>query len=333
MDISIIVVTYNEEDNIHECLSSLIVQEYTLGNLEIIVVDGMSEDRTQEIVEGFVQTHEQVRLIPNPGRTIASNRNKGLQHAAYPYIAFTDADCTCPKDWIQRLSEGFQSIKHADDQTVAVGGGNTPSAHAHPFIKAVGVAFDTPFSALGSVQTRLHTNLQKVSSLACLNVLYDKHALLQVDGFDESLKNMGEDWDMNYRLRKLGYSLYFLPDAPVFHKMRARLSDFIKQMFQYGVGRGKLLRGNLQTAAFKYILPLIFPLLFCISLLVYAAMQNVFLLLPFLYFPCIVLYSTWICIRKKQFGLILKVTIIFYTIHFAYSLGEWTGVLAGRKTS
>ena len=128
MNISVIVVTYNEEDNIEDCLDSLIAQHYTLGKFEIIVVDGESQDQTAAIVQKYADIQDQIKLINNPKQTISSNRNMGVCEAAYDFIAFTDADCICPVNWLDILAGSFNILEGNVKYLAAVGGGNTAGA-------------------------------------------------------------------------------------------------------------------------------------------------------------------------------------------------------------
>jgi glycosyltransferase involved in cell wall biosynthesis len=330
MDITIIVIAYNEEKNIRDCLDALTVQIYSLGKLEIIVVDGLSKDKTPLIVEEYAQRYSFVKLINNPGKTISSNRNVGIQHARFPFVAFTDADCICPQNWLEKLASGYLQLKQTGVRIGAVGGGNTSDDQFGNVPAAIGVAFDTPISALGSQQTMIWKKVKEVESLAGLNVLYDKSIFDQVGMFDESQKNIAEDWIFNFHLREKGYRLFFLPNVTILHKMRTTLPGFLKQMFCYGLGRGALIRKNKKTVSLRYTLPLLFLLLMALSLPGFFYSGSMFCLMPLIYFPVLIIYSLFLCIVKKKVKLTLMVILIFLIIHFIYSLGEWIGLLKVR---
>src|SRR3989344_6833368 len=96
--ISVVVITYNEEDNINNCLNSLINLDYDRKNYEILVVDS-SNDNTKSIVKEF----KQVRLISSENKGYGIQRNLGIKNSKYNLIAFTDADCIVPKSWLKDL--------------------------------------------------------------------------------------------------------------------------------------------------------------------------------------------------------------------------------------
>ncbi len=95
MDVSVVVPTLNEEDNIGLCLESIASQE-TDADYEIIVCDGRSEDRTVEIAGKYTK-----KIIFSDVRSIGLQRNSGAQRALGRYILFVDADTILPKDYLE----------------------------------------------------------------------------------------------------------------------------------------------------------------------------------------------------------------------------------------
>ncbi|MDE6713739.1 MAG: glycosyltransferase, partial [Lachnospiraceae bacterium] len=96
--ISIIVPFYNSERYVKRCLDSLLHQTIGLQNLELILVDDASTDRTLDLLKEYEKQYpEQIILIPcsQNGRQ-GTARNIGLQYATSPYIAFVDSD-----DWVE----------------------------------------------------------------------------------------------------------------------------------------------------------------------------------------------------------------------------------------
>jgi len=330
LDVSVVVVAYNEERNIGECLDSLLRQQYTKGKYEIVVVDGCSKDRTAEIAESYAKSHPFIRLIRNPGRTIPSNRNAGIRNSQYPYIAFTDADCICPPDWLEKLTDGYIQCLREGVNVGAVGGGNISDDQFGSVSAAIGIAFDTPFSSLGTQQTRIWKTRKEVESLATLNVLYKKSIFDEVTYFDESKKLSATDWVLNYHLRKRGYKLFYIPDVVILHKMRTTLPSFAKQMLRYGIGRGIVIRGDPRTLTWRYVLPIVFLLIMTLSVPLYAFSGIPLFAVPWLYFPFILIISAIQCARKRSLRLLPLVFFIFLIIHFVYSFGECIGLARGK---
>lgn len=91
--VSIIVPTYNRAEIIIECLDSIIAQSYQ--NIELIVVDDGSTDKTKFIVESYIKSYEGEKIlkyIKQSNQGAPSARNKGLENATGEYIVFFDSD-------------------------------------------------------------------------------------------------------------------------------------------------------------------------------------------------------------------------------------------------
>lgn len=92
--ISLIIPCYNAEKTLEKCLSSVIQQSYL--NLEIIIVDDGSTDRTSTIYELFESKDERIKIIRQENYGVSKARNKGVKAATGEYICFVDSD-----DWIE----------------------------------------------------------------------------------------------------------------------------------------------------------------------------------------------------------------------------------------
>jgi len=321
MDITVAVVTFNAAEYLKNCLESILKQVPHNGQLEIIVVDGCSTDQTQEIAKSF---SSRVRLIENPKRTIASNRNVALHQASFPFIAFTDADCVVPSNWLLLLSQAFARINQNDNRLAGVGGGNQPPSHKNSFYSSLSIALDSFLGSLGSVQGKVFAEKRSVPSLANLNVLYNREALVSIGGYDEQLVNMCEDTDLNYRLGKSGWRLYFIPEANVTHYAKLDFISWCAKMYIYGIGRARIMRKHRNFFSFGYLLAFLFlPTLFVGSLI---GLIWPWALLVWLYFPFIICAGFVLALRKKSLSG-LKVAGILLGTHLSYALGLWRGFL------
>lgn len=99
--ISVIVPAYNAEQTIDKCLKSVLGGAYT--QVEIIVVNDGSTDRTREIVTQLAETDSRIKLINQENTGVAGARNTGLRNATGKYIAWCDADDWVEPDWLESL--------------------------------------------------------------------------------------------------------------------------------------------------------------------------------------------------------------------------------------
>jgi glycosyltransferase involved in cell wall biosynthesis len=95
--ISIIIPTYNEEENISKCIYSLENQSYK--NFEILVIDDGSKDNTKKIIKKY----KRVKLIEGEHKGPGFSRNIGAKNAEGEILVFVDADMTFDKNYLKDL--------------------------------------------------------------------------------------------------------------------------------------------------------------------------------------------------------------------------------------
>lgn len=101
--ISVIIPTFNEEENIAQCLVSLSHQTLPRSEYEVIVVDGGSKDATCEIAKKYADL-----VFVQTSKKVGGARNDGVKVAKGEIIATTDADCILPPHWIGRIARDFK---------------------------------------------------------------------------------------------------------------------------------------------------------------------------------------------------------------------------------
>lgn len=114
-----IIPTYNNEVTIGKALLSVARQTYS--NIEIILVDDGSTDRTVEIIQMMQKNYPTIRLIQQDHGGVARSRNNGVKNATGEYIAFVDSDDTVEKDYLaylMSLIEKFQTRVASCQHTV-----------------------------------------------------------------------------------------------------------------------------------------------------------------------------------------------------------------------
>ena len=99
--VSVIVPVYNVELYLEECLESIIRQ--TFKEIEIILVNDGSTDRSREIMELYASKDRRITILNQPNRGASAARNAGIEHASGEYILFVDSDDTIVLDTIETL--------------------------------------------------------------------------------------------------------------------------------------------------------------------------------------------------------------------------------------
>lgn len=103
--VSVIVPAYNAEKTVEKALQSLIDQ--TFKNIEIIIIDDGSKDKTREIISSFAAKDTRIKLIlKDVNEGLSAARNSGIKMAKGDYIGYLDSDDWCEKDMFEKLYNG-----------------------------------------------------------------------------------------------------------------------------------------------------------------------------------------------------------------------------------
>jgi len=188
--ISVVIPAFNEEKYLPICLKSLQEQDFD-GDYELIVVDNNSEDDTAKVAASF-----EAIVVSEKRPGICFARQAGTEKASSEIVVSTDADCTLPKDWLQKIYDTFQ--KHPD--IVAATGSFQFSAKPRwgrfysislfkavkHFFKLTGIILYTPAS----------------------NFAFKKSVWEEIGGYNTALTQGGDENDLFKRLRAKGNARY-----------------------------------------------------------------------------------------------------------------------------
>jgi cellulose synthase/poly-beta-1,6-N-acetylglucosamine synthase-like glycosyltransferase len=221
--ISVVIISHNEELNIADCLESVTALDYPDASLEIIVVDS-STDRTREIVTSFPR----VKLILSPSKGFSEKRNLGYLAAAYELVAFIDADCVAPADWLRRM------VPHLRSPEVAAVGGNAYPPPTAPFLGKCIACLGKPAGGAIGLDSEVVFLSQGINYLATCCSLFKKRVLHEVGGFDEGLIYGNEDVSLSEKILNAHYVLEYAEDAFVYHKTRNGVWQFATWAFRRG---------------------------------------------------------------------------------------------------
>ena len=212
--VSFVVIAYNEEAGIGECLRSIVAQ-IGVGSFEIVVVDDASVDRTVQIVTEFAAQVPDVILVRHPkNRGRGAARHSGLASASGDLIAMVDADVVLPADWYCRGAAALEK-----DGFDAVGGVMMPDGdvtYLHNRFRL------TPRPTPHSV---------KVSGS---NGLYRRTAFDLVT-IDPTLRE-GEDVALNKSMESAGLRTQSIGDLIVEHNETKGFGASLRWLFQSGIG-------------------------------------------------------------------------------------------------
>jgi cellulose synthase/poly-beta-1,6-N-acetylglucosamine synthase-like glycosyltransferase len=319
--VSIVVGIRNEERFIEECIESLLSLNYPKESYEIIIVDGMSTDKTRDLVLKY-----SVRLLLNKRKNVAAARNLGVENARGNLVAFTDGDCKVDSQWLENL---VREMQNAPDNVVCVGGPNLIFDTDPIFGRVVGYAQETFLGSGGSAQSKNSTKKQYVSSLPNCNAMYKKNAIQEVGCFDEKFL-IGQDGDLNYRISKKGYKFLYIPEAQVLHHRRGTFKSFSVRMFKYGMWMAELFKKHGEFVRWYAFLPsiaIIFAVILLISSIKFFIPIMLLLVLMAIYFILVLITSIQVTYKmRSKYGLfalfVIPIQHVTYGLGFLYSFAN-----------
>jgi len=199
--VSIIIPTYNSEGTIEVCLRSIKKQTYT--NIEIIVVDNYSDDRTVEIAKVYGARV----LFKGPERS--AQRNFGAKHAHGKYLLFIDSDMELtPKvveECVRCILKGYDAIIIPE---ITVGKGYWAKVRALERAAYIG---NTLFEAAR---------------------FFKREVFEKLGGYDETLTGP-EDYDLQARLEKAHYRVGYIAAYIIHHEGKVRLLPYLRKRLYY----------------------------------------------------------------------------------------------------
>jgi GT2 family glycosyltransferase len=230
--VTYVMPVLNESGYVESAIRSVLDQEYA-GPVEIVLALGPSHDGTREIVERLRELDSRIRLVDNPGVDIPIGLNLAIATAQHPYIIRVDAHTELPPGYTTR---GIDTL----ERTGAASVGGIMVATGRPgFQAAVARAYNSRFG-LGGGAYHGGDAQEGPAESAYLGVMRGD-ALAEVGGFDETLRR-GEDWELNYRFRQAGRTVWLDPLLTVTYWPRSTPGKLARQFFATGVWRAELVR-------------------------------------------------------------------------------------------
>jgi succinoglycan biosynthesis protein ExoA len=312
--VSVIVPARNEETEIGRTLDALRAQDYP--NLEIIVVDGDSDDGTVDVVKRHIVEDPRIELVHNPRRITPVSLNIALAHARGPWLVRMDAhsvvDPTYVSAAVARLREGrWGGVGGRKD-----GAGRTPAG------RAIAAALGSRFGVGGS--TYHHgVSEQEVDHIPF--GAYPTALARELGGWDERLIT-NQDFEFDHRLRATGAKLLFDPELRIEWLSKQTVRDFYRQYRRYGRGKVDVLRLHPRSLHLRHLLP---PALVAhLALAVLVGLRR-----PRLAAAMVAPYAAGLAAASVQTGRTLDtprdrafVPGAFLAMHIGWGVGFWSRV-------
>lgn len=316
--ITIVVPCRNESRAIAPVLDSILAQDFTGCDWELIVADGMSDDGTRTTLKRYQRAEPRIHVIDNPSKAVPAGLNMAIRAARGEIVLRMDAHTSYAPDYVRRCLEALHAAAAEN-----VGGpartrpsgywGRAIAAAYHSAVACGGAKFHDP-DYEGWVDTVPY---------GC----WRKSTLFRIGLFDERLIRNQDD-ELNLRIRRAGGRIWQSPAIVSWYQPRGSLGNLFLQYFQYGFWKVAVIRKHRVPASWRHVVPPTFvtanlaipalglaePRLFAL----WAAMMALYLVV------CILASAD--CARRRGWLLLPALPLVFFAYHVAYGAGFLAGV-------
>jgi succinoglycan biosynthesis protein ExoA len=316
--VSVILPCRNEGDHIEACVSSIFGQQSAPGEIEIIVADGMSTDKTRDILERLSSQDDRLKVIDNPERIVSTGLNAAIAVARGKIIMRMDAHTEYANDYIRQCL-AVRRETGADN----VGGPARTIGEGYVQI-VISAGYHSAFSVGGA---RFHDPDYEGYVDTVPYGCWRREVFNRVGLFDEGLIRNQDD-EFNLRLKRAGGTIWQSPRIRSWYRPRGSLIALFRQYMQYGYWKVRVIQKHRWAASVRHLVPgcFVFVLLVLVPTSIWwprAAWGWMGLLAT--YVAANLLAST-LTARLKGWKLLPLLPVVFACYHFAYGLGFLRGI-------
>jgi len=323
--ISVVVPIYNEERYIRKCLDSIIQSDYPKEEMEVLLVDGGSEDGTIAIIEEYRKRYRFFKLLHNPKKIAPTAMNIGIKKAKGDYIFILSAHASYESGYFRELVEYAKRLK-----AECVGPALVTDVKNST---KTSIAIKNVLSDIFGVGSRFRVGSEEVTQVDTVAFgCYDRKVFDRIGLFDERLVR-NQDIELNKRIIRAGGKIYMIPHVKAIYYARETFKELAKNNFQNG-------KWNILTAYYTKTLSSLslrhfIPLLFVVSLLLFLIL-GIFVSKLFFYLFVLELgiYLAVIGYRSykiKKGTSFLHQLAAFLTLHLSYGFGSLAGIFEVLK--
>lgn len=326
--ISVIVPTYNEEQFIASFLDNVLQQDVDQSQIEIILSDGRSTDRTREIIASYQNNYKNILLIDNPDRFVPQALNKALAIAKGETIVRLDAHSIYPKNYIRTLVLKLHALQ-ADNV-----GGMWITEPGNQTLEAAAIAMATTDKiGIGNASYR-HGADTEIETDTVPYGCFKRDIFSRIGTFDEDLLRNQDD-EFNGRIIKNNGKIFLIPEVKIRYFARPTYAKMRTMFYQYGLYKPLVMLKLGSAATWRQFAPPMLVLGHFIAflfILFFPSMWWLFVGGLLTYYMLLLFRATQITQSLPAFAsqfsrikLILKIFLAFPQIHFSYGMGYIKG--------
>jgi succinoglycan biosynthesis protein ExoA len=319
--VTIIMPIRNEADFIERSLGAVLSQDYPHDRMQVLIADGMSDDDTRDHINHLAEKSLiEITILDNPRRIVPTGMNIALQRATGDIIVRVDGHTIIAPDYVLQC---VKALQQSDADNV---GGRMDAVGTTPLAKTIALATSSPFGVGGA---RFHYSAQKewvdtVYMGAWWHTVFER-----IGKFDEEMVRNQDD-EFNYRLQSQGGKILLDPNIKSKYYNRSTLKTLIRQYYQYGFYKVRVLQKHpLQMRPRQFVPPIFVFLLLIGSVLSLCGRLFLMIWLGLMFSYIIAnLTASWITMYNSENKQLWRLPGIFASLHLSYGLGFLHGLLA-----
>lgn len=316
--VSVIIPCRNEVNYIGNLIDSILVNDIGLENIEILIIDGMSDDGTRDSIKERINEYNNIFLIDNINQKTPYAFNIGIRKAKGNIISIIGARCTISNNYLSEVNRVLISNK-----SIGCVGGKTHQIFEDKNSKIISKAMSTKFG-IGFSNKRLFskdTYADTVGSPSFRREIFD-----EIGFFDEVLTRNQDD-DFSFRLTKHKYKILLKANIWMKYKVRASFNMLFRQYKQYGYWKVFVNKKHKTVTTLRQLFPMIFIVSFCLlTLLSFVSPFFFYLLIIKLFlYTTLNLFFSFID-NGFNFTDLVKQMYTYLILHISYGSGYLEGI-------
>lgn len=322
--LSVVCPIYNEEKYIARCIESIIEQDYPKDDLEVLFVDGMSTDKTREIILAYQAKCPYLQIINNPDKIVPVAMNRGIEASSGDVIMRIDAHADYQPNYFSALVKRLYDLDADAVGSVC----KTDVLNKTPKTLAIREVLSNKFGVGNSVFRTGISDVQQVDTVpfGC----WRREVFEKYGRYDERLVR-NQDIELSKRIIRGGGKIFIVPDTFCTYYARETYKALAKNNF--GNGKWNILTvhytGELNSLSLRHFVPLIFVLSLLVPLCVGIVWWPALLVAAI----SLLAYTSLISaislnLARKRGVRFFRMVQSFFVLHFSYGWGSWVGLLS-----
>ncbi len=303
------------------CVRSLLAQTISPSEYEIIVVDGMSDDTSADIVVRLQTEAANLVLLKNPSRTMPAGMNVGLRNSSSPIVVVAGAHASFPSDYLEKC------LTYLDETGAdVVGGPLVTTARTAGFVPRMIAAILSSRFGVGNAAFRTGLTEGWVDTVpypAFRREIFERCGL-----YDERLVR-AQDCELHARIRHNGGRIYQTPELKTYYHPVATFQAFWHKAFSDGKWQSFAAMTNPQSLSVRRFVPALMVLLLAGLAILAVFIPRISTLLAGLLLLYLLAGFYFGSVQRRISGLLSTICFPFcaFPFHLCYGMGTLAGLL------